>query len=416
MVDYSVEDIPKITKIQMQKLLVVGTHLHKWQGHGIDGLKKVFQEQGFIQIDPLNPAGRYHDFFLFARIPDYKQGNLEKILYPEGLLFENFFQMMCFIHREHFTLFYSERREKYLHKYYQKQIEYINEHHPTYFNDAIKILRENGEQNSTILKTLGDAALGKSRWKEGIFKTNIFELLYHLGKTTITGRDKNFNKTYDLIERKYNKDELKSTEYSDEKLLGEKLKLHQKSFPVVDSRLSVTKTGKLKLSKARDARIRTTQQLEELMEPKKKSDSPVLVHFKNNNRIYAVPSDWKKLSKEVQFDDEMRAIGPLDPVIRDRERTEHVFNFEYRWEIYTPAKQRRWGYYLLPLLYKGKIVGRIEPSLKVKDNILRFVNFHSEPNTKWTKSMIDALERLLLRWKEMVNATEMELTNVTPLQ
>jgi uncharacterized protein YcaQ len=414
--DYMIGDIPKITKIQLQKLLIVGTHLNSWQGHGIEGLRKVFKEQGFIQIDPLNPAGRYHDFFLFARIPDYKQGNLERILYPEGIVFESFFQMMCFIHRDYFPLFYSRRSEKYLHKYYQKQINYINEHFPTFFASGLKILRERGAQSSSVLNTLGDAALGKSRWKEGIFKTNLFELLYHLGKTAIVGRDKNFNKTYDLIERKYNKDELKVNRLTERNFFRERLKLHQKSFPVVDSRITATSTGKLKLSKARDARIQTSEQLDELMNSNNHSDIPFLVHFKDNNRIYIVPSNWKEKIKNVIYDDEMRAIGPLDPVIRNRETTEHVFNFEYRWEIYTPEKQRRWGYYLLPLLYKGKLVGRIEPSLKVKDNILRFVNFHSELSTNWTGPMVNALERLLFRWKEMVNAADMKLTNVSPLQ
>ncbi|TFG19465.1 MAG: winged helix-turn-helix domain-containing protein, partial [Promethearchaeota archaeon] len=385
-------------------------------GHGTKGLKSVFKDQGFIQIDPLDPAGRYHDFFLFARIPDYKKGDLERVLYSEGLVFEDFFQMMCFIHRDYFQLFYTRRREEYLHKYYQKQIKYIKEHHPTFFTDALEILREQGAQTSAILKNLGDAALGKSRWKEGIFKTNIFELLYHFGKTAIVGRDKNFNKIYDLIERKYLEGELTSTLASEKTLHREKLKLHQKSFPVVDSRISVTKTGKLKISKARDSKLRTSEQLEEFISPDDKSDNPILVHFEKNNRIYIVSSQWKHLIEKVQFDNEMRAIGPLDPVIRDRDLTEQVFNFKYRWEIYTPEKQRRWGYYLLPLLYKGKILGRIEPTLKVKDNILRFVNFYSEPGIKWSKPMTKALERLIFRWKTMVNASDMDLVNITPLR
>jgi hypothetical protein len=47
---------------------------------------------------------------------------------------------------------------------------------------------------------------------------------------------------------------------------------------------------------------------------------------------------------------------------------------------------------------------------------LRFVNFHSELSTNWTGPMVNALERLLFRWKEMVNAADMKLTNVSPLQ
>ncbi len=413
--DYSIDEIPKITKFQLRKLLVKGTHLNKWQGYGIEGLRTVFKEQGFIQIDPLNPAGRYHDFFLFARIPDYKQGYLERILYPEGLVFEDFLQMMCFIHREHFPLFYYRRQEKFLHTYYQKQMDYIHKNHPTYFDDALKLLEHKGAQNSSILKNLGETALGKSRWKDGIFKTNIFELLYHYGKTAIVAREKNFTKVYDLVERKYNAEELKTRQFSEDRILREKLFLLQKSYPVLDSRLSITKSGKLRLSSARDARIRTIKQLTEIINPTTASRNPTLVHLEENNRVYVVPNNWREIIKNIEFDSEIRAIGPLDPMIRDRECTEIVFDFIYRWEIYTPENQRKWGYYLLPLLYKDKLIGRIEPSLKVKDNILRFLNFYTEKNTKWTTPMEKGLERLLLRWKDMVNADDLDLSGITPL-
>ena len=54
-------------------------------------------------------------------------------------------------------------------------------------------------------------------------------------------------------------------------------------------------------------------------------------------------------------------LAPLDPLVWDRDLLERLFGFEYRWEVYVPAPKRRWGYYVLPLLYGDRFVGRIEP-------------------------------------------------------
>jgi uncharacterized protein YcaQ len=69
----------------------------------------------------------------------------------------------------------------------------------------------------------------------------------------------------------------------------------------------------------------------------------------------------RKLAKP---DDRMRILGPLDPLLWDRELVEHAFGFEYVWEVYKPAPQRRWGWYVVPLLHRGELVGRLEGRVK----------------------------------------------------
>ena len=56
-------------------------------------------------------------------------------------------------------------------------------------------------------------------------------------------------------------------------------------------------------------------------------------------------------------------LAPLDPLLWDREAIESLYGFEYRWEVYTPASKRRWGYYVLPILFGDRLVRRIEPRL-----------------------------------------------------
>jgi uncharacterized protein YcaQ len=64
--------------------------------------------------------------------------------------------------------------------------------------------------------------------------------------------------------------------------------------------------------------------------------------------------------KAPKADDRMRLLGPLDPLLWDRDLVRTVFGFEYLWEVYKPAKQRRWGWYVVPLLHRGRLVGRLE--------------------------------------------------------
>ena len=68
-----------------------------------------------------------------------------------------------------------------------------------------------------------------------------------------------------------------------------------------------------------------------------------------------------------------RFLAPLDPLAWDRDLLLRLFGFDYRWEVYVPAAKRRWGYYVLPLLYGDRLVGRIEPRIDRKAGTLRII-------------------------------------------
>jgi hypothetical protein len=64
-------------------------------------------------------------------------------------------------------------------------------------------------------------------------------------------------------------------------------------------------------------------------------------------------------------------LGALDPLVWDRDLLRTLFDFDYLWEVYVPAAKRRWGYYVLPILFGDRLVGRIEPRIERKTNELR---------------------------------------------
>ncbi len=64
-------------------------------------------------------------------------------------------------------------------------------------------------------------------------------------------------------------------------------------------------------------------------------------------------------------------LAPLDPLVWDRDFLRALYAFDYVWEVYVPAAKRRWGYYVLPILFGDRLVGRIEPRIDRRAGVLR---------------------------------------------
>jgi uncharacterized protein len=67
-------------------------------------------------------------------------------------------------------------------------------------------------------------------------------------------------------------------------------------------------------------------------------------------------------------------LAPLDPFVWDRDFLRRCYGFDYVWEVYVPAPKRRWGYYVLPILFGDRLVGRIEPRIDRRGDKLRVLN------------------------------------------
>jgi uncharacterized protein YcaQ len=67
-------------------------------------------------------------------------------------------------------------------------------------------------------------------------------------------------------------------------------------------------------------------------------------------------------------------LAPLDPFVWDRDLLRALYDFDYVWEVYIPAARRRWGYYVLPLLFGDRLVGRIEPRFDRRAGSLRVLD------------------------------------------
>jgi uncharacterized protein len=125
-----------------------------------------------------------------------------------------------------------------------------------------------------------------------------------------------------------------------------------------------------------------------------------------------VPKGWKP--KEISTLEEVTFLSPLD-IVSARGRAKRLFDFEYKWEVYTPAHQRRWGYYVLPILYGDDLVARLDPKLDRTTMTLEIKGFWYEQDAPVKDAdFANALSRGLIRFANFVGARRLDIGTIQP--
>jgi uncharacterized protein YcaQ len=127
-----------------------------------------------------------------------------------------------------------------------------------------------------------------------------------------------------------------------------------------------------------------------------------------------IPKIWKP--KGPTTEEEVTLLAPLE-IVSARGRAKRVFDFEYVWEVYKPAHQRKWGYYTLPILYGDDLVARLDPKLDRTTNTLHILGFWLEDDAP--KDVVPLPMRLpmgLKRFADMIGAKKIDLSGVKPVK
>jgi uncharacterized protein YcaQ len=111
---------------------------------------------------------------------------------------------------------------------------------------------------------------------------------------------------------------------------------------------------------------------------------------------YGAPEDLDR-SDELAPGSRTTALSPFDNLLCDRARAAELFGFDHRLEIYVPAAQRRWGYYVLPILHRERIVARADAALDAGAGLLRVHALHREPGVRHSTALDRAVARALER-------------------
>jgi uncharacterized protein YcaQ len=109
-------------------------------------------------------------------------------------------------------------------------------------------------------------------------------------------------------------------------------------------------------------------------------------------------------------------LAPLDPLIWDRRMLRELWGFDYLWEVYVPEPKRRWGYYVLPMLFGDRFVGRIEPRLDRKSKTLAILGIWFEPDFSPMEEprFVPALRDAVEAYRCFVGATKVTWPRTRP--
>ena len=391
-----------LTRTQARQFLL------RWHGllgdnrfAGKEGALQYIRQCGCIQFDPVDVCGRNADLLLQSRVKGYTPSMLEELLYGDRLLFDYPDKNQAILPIEDWPYF-SRCRSQSLEC--GKQFEGL----APLTEQAIRYIGEHGPVCSSDLPIRGEIFWHScihwsgNRHKPSNAARSVLEQLYADG-TLIIHHKEGTRKYYDLASRHLSPALLSA----EDPLPEEEAHLRWRILRRISA------VGLL-WNRASDAWLNIAEQQSGKLDPAKRKDAfrqlldeglilEVTVEGIRDT-LYcptaAVPI-LDEVCSEKTFRARCEALAPLDCLLWDRKLISALFGFDYTWEIYTPEPKRKYGYYVLPLLYGDRFIGRLEASADRRSGVLTVKHIWFEPDIRVTKTLQKAIDGCIRRLARM---------------
>ena len=329
-----------ISREEARRRLVAHHGLARPLGRGPSGIRKVLDRLRCIQLDPLDAIGSNADLVVMARVDGVGRGDVWRHLFPKHA-FEHFAKERCILPARAFPYYrqagheaqtrwwrHAEREQRVPAKLVAAVLGEIRRHGPV----TARELTDHGKVDP----------IDWSGWMGTASATSMaIEILWTRCDVVVAGRTESGAKLYDVPKWKGKPEEPFARWALRERAHAAGL---------------LTRAGGSMWSML--SAVRTSPLVDEMI-----ADGELVeVSIEDSSRRYlAVP---QFLKARATFDDRVRIIGPLDPLLWDRDLVRHVFGFDYVWEVYKPERQRKWGWYVCPLLHRDRLIGRIDARIE----------------------------------------------------
>jgi len=335
-----------------------------------------------LQIDTIHVVARSPYLVLWSRLGDYRPEWLDKLL-AEGALFEYWAHAMCFIPIEDYALYRRRMLDAIQNKVwpFKWAVKWAQEH-PRVMKKVRTHLQKNGAMRSAEFENQSHVPGGWWNWKE---EKDALETMLLTGEAMIARRQ-NFQRVYDLRERILpDRDDaaLPSSEELHRTLALRAVRAIGIAFPEwVPDYFREPKKGMPK-------RLEALAQEGLLLHVEVKGfEGLAYVHPDHINLIENALAGALEPTLTT-------LLSPFDPLVWDRNRALELFDFDYKIECYTPAAKRRYGYFTLPILHRGKLIGRLDPKAHRAQGVFEIKALHMEPGVRVNKRLITDLAAVL---------------------
>lgn len=354
---------------------------------------RTIQQMSLLQIDTINVVARSPYLVLFSRLGAYPSTWLDEAL-SRGELMEYWAHEACFLPRSDFPLVRHRMLapHKMGWKYHQS---WMSEH-----AQDIAALKSHIAENGPVRSAdFSHPRKGESGWWAWKPHKRHLEGLFTAGEVMVVAR-RNFQRVYDLTERvmpHWNDATDALTQPAAERLMLE--------------------------NSARSLGIFRPQWLADYYRLRQPDLNALLAQWQDEQQIVAVDVDtlgemWvhsnllPELARAVEGKlnaTHSAVLSPFDPVVWDRKRAEQLFDFSYRLECYTPAPKRQYGYFVLPLLHRGEIVGRMDSKMHRSRGVLEIFALYLQDGVRVSQQLERGLKLAINDFARWQGATRVEL-------
>ncbi|MVA57546.1 winged helix-turn-helix domain-containing protein [Agrobacterium vitis] len=347
------------------------------------GLLALITDLGFVQVDSIGTVERAHHQILFSRHQTYKREDLTALLEQDRLLFEHWTHDASILPSAFFP-YWKHRFRREESRILERWRTWREPGFEAAFEETYRRITEGGPALSRDMNE-GDHKSG-GWWNWHPSKTAL-EFLWRTGKLSISGRE-NFQKIYDLTERCF---------------LDEHLQAEVTHDAFIDW---ACREALIRLGFATSGEIAAFWNLVSPQEAKLWLET----HRAELEEIEIAPADGGKPRPSLALADRLptllaapeppariRVLSPFDPLIRDRARTERLFGFFYRIEVFVPEPKRQYGYYVFPLLENDRLIGRIDMKANRKAGTLDVKRLWLEPGIRPSTGRLEKLDQELNR-------------------
>ncbi|MEY4338664.1 MAG: hypothetical protein RLZ14_514 [Actinomycetota bacterium] len=326
---------------------------------------------GLVQIDSVNVLVRSQELPLFARLGPHPRSLIADAT-AAGELFEYWVHEACHVPTEHHHLHrWQMQKDHKWSRYWDLQ-----ERRPGYVDEVRRRIEVDGP---VVAGDLSERVGKKGQWWDWDDAKVALEHLFWKGEVTATRRASDFARLYDLTHRV--------------------LPAQVLARPAADEREA---RKELLALAARHHGVGTAADLVDYHRQKATPCAPLLAELVDDGELVSVQVEgWTKpayLHRDARRPrrvDACALLSPFDPVCWFRDRTERLFGFHYRIEIYTPAPKRVYGYYVLPVLWGDSLVGRLDMKADRAAGVLRVPGAFAEPGVPHAEVAADVADELL---------------------
>jgi len=362
---------------------------------GKQGVLDYMRQAGCIQFDPVDACGRNAELTLQSRIKNFTKQTLYELLYHDRKLLDYPDKNLSIILTEDWPFFERYRKAAKENGLRFKELAQLEEQAKTY-------IRTHDPVSSDELPIYGSV-----RWHSAIHwsgkwdgdtnaSRSVLEQLYSTGELIIHHK-KGTRKYYDLAEKHIPDELLNAADPLPDDFEHRKWRVLRRIGAVG-----------LMWNRPSDAWLNIwglkSQQRNEAF--KELLDERKILEIKVEDLKYSLFCRAEDIPiietvlREDKFKPRCELIAPLDCMMWDRKLIFALFGFDYTWEIYTPANKRKYGFYVLPLLYGDKFIGRLEAVADRNTGTLTVKNIWYEDGVKQDKKIKTAVGNCIKRFAE----------------